>query len=262
MISIRQVPFAILIAALFCIATWRDAGASCTLKIGWEPYEPYQFAGNDDRPTGADVEMMRAVAEAIGCEALFERRPWARQLEELKHGMLDVAMSASQTPEREEYAWFSEPYRQAEMAVVVLKGTAAQYPLASLSDITAIEFRLGVIFGYYYGEEFKTLRNDPVFAALVDPAADYPTNIRKLLHNRIDGLLVDDLIVLLAEARALGVADRIERHPLHIPGDEFHLMFSRKSVDPDIVARINRALKQMKSDGSIQATLDDFQLRK
>jgi len=259
--AIRQVSFAILFAVLACSATWRGATANCTLRIGWEPYGPYQFAGSDDRPTGADIVMMRAIAETIGCDAVFEEKPWARQLTELTHGMLDVALSASRTAEREEYAWFSVPYRQAEMAIFVRQGTASQYPLSRLSDILDIDFQLGVIFGYYYGKEFEELKNQPAFAAHIDAAADYPINIRKLLHERIDGLLVDDLNVMLAEARALGVADRIERHPLHIPGDEFHLMFSRRSVDPDIIAKVNRALEKMKSDGSIQTIFDDFLLR-
>lgn len=258
MILRRRRWFATLIAVLACIATWRGASASCTLKIGWEPYVPYQFEGSGDRATGADIEMMRAVAEAIGCNAAFKEMPWARQLSELRNGTLDVAMSASRTPEREKYARFSVPYRQAEMAIFVRDGTVSQYALRGLSDIPGIDFQLGVIFGYYYGEEFEALKNDPAFAAHVDAAADYPTNIRKLLHERIDGLLVDDLAVMLAEARALGVADRVERHPLQIPGDDFHLMFSRRSVDPDIVAAVDRELERMKADGSIQTILDDF----
>lgn len=259
--SIRQVSFAILMAVLACGVTWRGTAASCALKIGWEPYRPYQFAGSDDQPTGADIEIMRAIAETIECDAVFEEKPWARQLIELKHGMLDVVLSASRTAEREEYAWFSVPYRQAEMAIFVRQGTASQYPLSKLSDIADVNFQLGVIYGYYYGKEFEELKNHPAFAVHIDAAADYPTNIGKLLHERIDGLLVDDQTVMLAEAQALGVEDRIEQHPVHIPGDDFHLMFSRLSVDLDIVARVNRVLSRMLSDGSIQAILDDFLLR-
>jgi polar amino acid transport system substrate-binding protein len=247
-----------LIAALFCIATWRDVGASCTLKIGWESYVPYQFADRDGRPTGADLELIREVAKAIGCDPVFKQMPWARQLSELRNGTLDVAASASHTPEREEYVRFSVPYRRAEMAIFVLDGTASQYALSSLSDIPAIDFKLGIIFGYYYGEEFEAFRNDPAFATHVDAAADYPTNIRKLLHGRIDGFLVDDVAVMLAEARALGVEDRVERHPLHITGDVFHLMFSRQSVDPEIVAAVDRELERLKAEGRIQAILDKF----
>jgi ABC-type amino acid transport substrate-binding protein len=144
------------------------------------------------------------------------------------------------------------------MAVFVRRGTVSQYSLSALSQIPVTGFRLGVILGYYYGYEFEELNRDPTFAAYVDPAADYRTNIRKLLHGRIDGLLVDDVAVMRAEARALNVADRVVRYPLPMPGDEFHLMLSRRSVAPDLVAAIDRELRAMKANGRIQAILEQF----
>lgn len=248
----------ILMVVMASFATRHGASASCTLTVGWEPYVPYQFTGEQGEVTGGDIELMRTIAKAIGCHAVFKEMPWARQLSELKNGTLDVAMSASRTPERESYARFSIPYRQSEMAIFVRDGTAARYPLSGLSDISRMGFRLGVISGYYYGDEFETLKHDATFASHVDAAADYPTNIRKLLHKRIDGFLVDDLAVMLAAVRSLGVAHRVERHPLYIPGDEFHLMFSRRAVDPELVATVNRTLEEMKSDGSTEAIFKEF----
>lgn len=248
----------ILIIVVMSLVTGHGAAASCTLTVGWEPYVPYQFTGEKGEVTGADIELMRTIAKEIGCQTVFKELPWARQLSELKNGTLDVAMSASKTPEREAYVRFSIPYRQSEMAIFVRDGTASQHPLSSLSEIPRADFRLGVIFGYYYGDEFETLKDDPTFASHVDAAADYPTNIRKLLHERIDGLLVDDLAVMRAAVRELGVVDQVERHPLHIPGDEFHIMFSRQSVDPELVANVDRTLEKMESDGSIEAIFEEF----
>jgi polar amino acid transport system substrate-binding protein len=256
-IARRQLPWlaiAATVLALVCFSA--RAFASCELRVGWEPYLPYQFATEGGEVTGADIVLMRELASAIGCEVVFEELPWARQLLELEQGTLDVAMSASWTPERAAYAHFSIPYRRADMAIFVRRGTVSQYPLNALSDVPGIGFRLGVILGYYYGPEFEELKQDPAFAAYIDPAADYPTNIKKLLHARIDGLLVDDVAVMRAEARRLGVADRIERYPLPMPGDEFHLMFSRRSVAAELVAAVDRQLQVMKASGRTQAILD------
>jgi polar amino acid transport system substrate-binding protein len=255
----HQLPWLAVVAAVLVFAcSSARAWASCELRVGWEPYLPYQFATHDGEVTGADIVLMRELATAIGCEVVFKELPWARQLLELEKGTLDVAMSASWTPERADYAHFSIPYRRGEMAIFVRRGTVSQYPLSALSDIPGIGFRLGVILGYYYGPEFEELQQDPAFAAYIDPAADYPTNIRKLLHARIDGFLVDDVAVMRAEARRLGVADRVERYPLRMPGDEFHFMFSRRSVAADVVAVVDRQLQIMKAGGRIQAILDQF----
>jgi polar amino acid transport system substrate-binding protein len=252
----RQLPWLTMVATVLAFLCFgARALASCELRVGWEPYLPYQFA-TDGEVTGADVVLMRELASAIGCEVVFEELPWARQLLELEQGTLDVAMSASWTPERAAYAHFSVPYRRADRAIFVRRGTVSQYPLSALADVPGIGFRLGVILGYYYGPEFEALKRDPAFAAYIDPAADYPTNIKKLLHARIDGLLVDDVAVMRAEARRLGVADRVERYPLPMAGDEFHLMFSRRSVAAEVVAAVDRQLQVMKASGRILAILD------
>jgi polar amino acid transport system substrate-binding protein len=249
---------AVVAVVLAFLGSGGSVAAPCELRFGWEPYVPYQFAGEDGVVTGADVVLMRDLAAAIGCGVVLKELPWARQLLELENGTLDVSMSASRTPERAEYAYFSAPYRRAEMAVFVRRGTASQNSLSALSQIPVTGFRLGVILGYYYGQEFEELNRDPTFAAYVDPAADYRTNIRKLLHGRIDGLLVDDVAVMRAEARALNVADRVVRYPLQMPGDEFHLMLSRRSVAPDLVVAIDRELRAMEASGRIQAILEQF----
>lgn len=255
----RQLAWVAVVATVLAfVCSSARVWASCELRVGWEPYLPYQFAGADGEVTGADIELMREILAAIGCGVVFKELPWARQLLELKNGTLDVSTSASWTPERASYVHFSIPYRRADMAIFVRRGTVSHYSLGALSQIPVVGFRVGVILGYYYGQEFEELRQNPAFAAYIDPAADYPTNIRKLLHARIDGLLVDDVAVMRAEAQALGVADRLERYPLHMPGDEFHLMFSRRSVAADVVAAVDRQLHAMKASGRIQAILDQF----
>lgn len=254
----RASAVAALLVAAATLFAWRPADAACTLKVGWEPYVPYQYAGADGEVTGADIALMAAVAEDIGCAADFMELPWARQLLQLEEGTLDVAMSASWTPERAAYVHFSIPYRQGEMAIFVRRGTAGGYALADLADIPAIGFRLGVIHGYYYGEDYKALSKQDAFRGQVDAAADYATNIQKLLHGRIDGLLVDDVAVMRAEAKAVGAGEAVERHPLQIPGDEFHMMFSKKSVDPAVVGRVDETLVRMRADGRLEGLMAPF----
>lgn len=227
------------------------AEAACVLRMGWEPYALYTFAGKDGNPTGVDIDLINAVAKEVGCEVTFRQLPWARMLLELENGVIDVTSSTSKTSERERFAYFSEPYRKAEFAVFVRRGEAGKHPLENLSSISGAGFRLGVIAGYYYGPEFAELMKDETFAAKVDGAADYETNIRKLLHGRIDGLLVDDVGVVIGEAKALGVEDRIERHPVRIAGDDLHFMFSRKTIDPATFEAITASLARMIANGRV-----------
>lgn len=231
------------------------ADADCRLRVGWEPYAIYTYAGEAGEVTGADIDLMRAIGRDLGCEITFKQAPWTRVLLEVEAGTIDVSTSTSRTPEREEYAWFSNSYRTTEMAIYVRRGEVDIYRLDDLGAVGRIGFKLGVIAGYHYGPEFAALMRDPAFAGFVDAAIDYQTNIRKLMHGRIDGYLVEDVGVMLAEAKTLGVLEQIERYPLAIPGEKLHLMFSRKSVDPETVAAVNASLERIMADGRLSKFL-------
>jgi ABC-type amino acid transport substrate-binding protein len=55
------------------------------------------------------------------------------------------------------------------------------------------------------------------------------------------------------ELRRMGVADRVERYPLRIQGEELRFLFSRKTIEPELVAKIDATLAAMKADGRMDA---------
>ncbi|TVR99110.1 MAG: hypothetical protein EA406_04535 [Rhodospirillales bacterium] len=230
----------------------------CTLRFGWEPYGFLQFVDDEGIVTGAEIELFREIAEEVGCQVVLRNLPWARILLEIETGTLDLTASASRTAVRLRYARFSVPYRSTEMALFVRAGDADAYDLRTLADIGRTGFRLGVIWGYHYGEEFDRLMQDPAFAAQVEGAADYVINIRKLIHRRIDGIMVDDIAVLAGEARASHVLDQVERHSLHVAGDDLHFMFSRATIGRELVEDFNRLLLRMDEDGSLARLFSRF----
>jgi polar amino acid transport system substrate-binding protein len=249
---------AVSVLALALVAALGARAAECTLRVGWTPYAIYTFKAEDGRTRGIDADLIAALARDVGCEAQFREIPWARILLELENGSLDVTSSASRTPERERFALFSTSYRLAEMAIYVRRSDVQRFPLGSLADLPKSRMRLGYVVGYYYGPEFESLIKDPAFARHTDGAAGYEVNITKLLHDRIDGLLVDDVGVMLGWAKKLGVQEQVERHPLPIASDALHFMFSRAAVKPETVAAIDAALARMQADGRLQAIVAEY----
>jgi polar amino acid transport system substrate-binding protein len=229
------------------------AAVPCTLRVGWEPYAPYTFAGADGEVTGADIDLIKAIGAAIGCSIVPVELPWARILKEVEQGTLDVSTSTSRTPERDQWALFSEPYRETEIAIYVRRGEVPRFDLRALADVPAQRLRLGVIVDYYYGEALAEAAADPDFAAWLDAAPDYQTNIRKLVSGRIDGFLVEDVAVMEAELARMGLSGRVEPYPLRIPGERLRFMFSRKTVAPEVVAQVDAAVAALRADGRLQA---------
>lgn len=249
-----------LVALTLVTIAWASAYAVefCSLSVGWEPYGTRIYVDEAGAVTGSDIELMRTLAQEIGCTITFKQLPWTRHLLELQAGHIDVATSVRWTAERETFGWFSDVYRHDEMALYVLRGTVGNYRLTGLAALPETGFKLGVISGYYYGPEFEALMADPAFARQVEAASDYATNLRKLIHGRIDGVLADDVTVVIAVAKALGLHERLEQHPLPIPGNTSHLLFSKKSVAPALVAAVNARLASMKSDGRLQRILGQY----
>jgi polar amino acid transport system substrate-binding protein len=229
------------------------AAEPCTLRVGWEPYAPFTFADNRGVVTGADIDLIKAIGDEIGCSVVPVELPWARIVREVEQGTLDVSTSTSWTPEREQWALFSEPYRESATAIYVRRGEIPRFALQQLADVPAQKLRLGVIVDYYYGEAVAEAVSDPAFAGWLDGAPDYATNIRKLVSGRIDGFLVEDIAVMEAELERMGMSARVERYPLRIPGEKLRFMFSRKTVEPDTVAKVDAAVAEMRADGRLDA---------
>jgi polar amino acid transport system substrate-binding protein len=240
-------------AALMLAPLGAPAAEPCALRVGWEPYAPYTFADDKGEATGADIDLIEAIADEIGCSVTTVELPWARIVKEVEQGTLDVSTSTSWTPEREQWALFSEPYRETETAIYVRRGEVPRFALKELADVPAQQLRLGVIVDYYYGEALAEAARDPAFAAWLDSAPDYATNIRKLVSGRIDGFLVEDVAVMEAELERMGMSGRVERYPLRIPGEKLRFMFSRKTVEPGLVRQVDATVAQMRADGRLDA---------
>jgi polar amino acid transport system substrate-binding protein len=240
-------------AAVALVPLQALAADPCTLRVGWEPYAPYTFADDEGEATGADIDLIKAIADEIGCSIGLIELPWARIVKEVEQGTLDVSTSTSWTPEREQWALFSKPYRETEIAIYVRRGEIPRFALQELADVPAQQLRLGVIVDYYYGEALAEAASDPAFAAWIDGAPDYTTNIRKLVSGRIDGFLVEDIAVMEAELERIGMSGRVERYPLRIPGEKLRFMFSRKTVEPGMVAQVDATVAQMRADGRLDA---------
>ena len=246
---------AVLAALLVTLFAGSALAKQCTLRAGHDAYGVYSYVDGEGRAGGIDIDVIRAFARELNCYVTFVEMPWTRILLALEAGELDITSSASMTEERLRYARFSVPYRQADVAIYVRRGESERFQLTGLQDIVTAGLRLGIVTGYYYGEDFDALMQTESFAAMVDPAADYDTNIRKLLHGRIDGFIVDDAGVMVSAVRGLGVEDQVERHPLALPGDDLHFMFSRKSVDALRVEGVNHAISRMKDDGRLETIM-------
>lgn len=232
------------------------AQAECQLTSTWEPWEPYQFQ-QDNEITGLDNDLVKAIFKEADCQVNFVKRPWARALKEIEAGTIDFASGASLNAEREAFAHFSIPYRDETMVLMVRKGEAAKYPLKQISDIAGINFQLGVVRDYFYGEDHKTGLENPEYQKKVNEVKDDIANLKKLAAKRIDGILIDKYTGPYL-AKQAGIFDQLEVHPVYINSDNIYLMFSKRTVAPVMVEKINAALDRIKAKGIYDKIVEPY----
>lgn len=218
-----------------------------TLKVrvsyGYAPFsEKTAPDGPVDGPVeGLDVAFLRRILTDAGCAFEFLDAPWKRSLKLLARGAIDIMPFASITPEREEFARFSVPYRYETVGFVMRRSDAGRYPLDSLEDLMRHDLQIGWQRGAYWGPKFQAFAEAPENRDVVYRLTDNGQGLRMLLSDRID-MLIEQPDSILASAAAQGVRDKLVVHPFLVRRSPVHLMYSRQSVSPELVERIDRAI--------------------
>lgn len=225
----------------------------------WYTWDPYQFEKIFEKSgerllTGLDIQLLRATLARAGIDVSFTYLEWDDHQKALKEGKNDVATGAFITPEREQYAWFSNHYRYEANVLYVKRGMSKQYPFQSAKAMLAYfrthAFRLGVVQGYSYT---PSSLNQYITAPENRPSIVFAKNelalFRHLKNGYIDGFLTDRIIGATLNWRS-GFQDSVEEYPGFFAKAPVHLMFSKKTVAKETVDKINQTIDAMKQDGS------------
>ncbi len=229
----------------------------CELTVGWDPWEPYSYSGAGGSIQGLDIDLVVALAEHAGCELEFLQGDWAGLLRMIQAGDLDLLLGATQTPEREQFAHFSEAYRDEEFRLYVLESDQEQHANRTLEELLADGFRLGVTQGYVYSTEVRDLQADTELSEQFVEAAVGELNFTHLLDYRIDGFL-EDPFVAAAIQRRRNWGQEIIALDLDFGSGPVHLMFSQASVDESIVERFNQALGELRESGRYDEIVEGY----
>lgn len=235
-----------IIIVIACLLTFSVKAKQ--LSAGWELWYPYQYHNNHSELVGLDIDAFNAIMKRADLSFSIAEIPWKTHLHFIKTGKVDLAMGASKTAERAEYAYFTEPYRQETVNLFVKKGHSDSIKMNSLKDLINSDYILGVESGYYYGEEYAKLINQYDFKENIIEAIDLEQNVSLFLKGHLDGLLVDPN-TMHAFIKKYQLLDQFEAHPLPIYSDDIVIMVSKKSVDKSVVEKLNNAINLLKAEG-------------
>lgn len=218
------------------------------LSVGWELWYPYQFRNDKQELVGLDLDIFNAVMKQANLEVNYTELPWKRHLNYIHSGEMDLAMGASLTAEREEYAYFTEPYRLETVKLYVKKGMVNKIQLGSLDDLIESNYMIGVEGGYHYGKRYHELMLRSDFQQHISEVLDVEQNVDLVIKGHLDGFLVDP-VTLKAFVEKYKMHDEFEQHPLEIYHSDIHIMLSKKSTSPRLLPKLNKAIQTLRENG-------------
>jgi len=235
--------------------------AACQLTMGFQAWEPYQYVAVGDELRGLDIEIAQAVVREMGCELDAEQATWRSLLSMLRAGEIDFVLGASKTQARQDFALFSDAYRQEQFVLFVRHSDLNRFAVDSVIEFVEADYKLGVVDEYYYGEAFRdTLREGEADGRILG-AMMSELNIARLLDGEIDAFL-EDTLVGASIVRRKGLAGDIARHPVELPASDVYVMFSKKSVPPGYVKSFNEALARLMASGAYDKIIAKYEMPK
>lgn len=204
-------------------------------------YAPYNFMGKDKQYTGFDVDIATEIAKRMNVKPKFVAQEFSGLIPGLQKGKFDVLVSqVTITDERKKAIDFSDPYITNEVKAIVK---------ADNTDIKSTADFKGKTIGVGLGTNDETyLRNDLVPKVgdfKINTYDDVITTLKDLDAGRIDAT-INNVFALKPIVEQNGYKIKAVGDP--IKSDKAAVAV--KKGNPQLVDAINKALQDMKNDGT------------
>jgi len=220
-------------------------------RVGMYEFGALYYRDADGSWAGIDKDVIEELRRRTGCLLHTSTESRIRIWTMLSQGKLDMSVSGIPTQEREQYARFI-PYL-ATRNFVLLRPEAADKASTMHAFLANPELKVGVIRTFRHGASYddwlnKLRRQDRVYEAV-----DYPTLLRLFTIGRVHAILNinTNWTPVLADASLAGrfrIADWAPRDS--VVGA---LVLGRSRIPPEVAARFEKALRDMREDGTLRA---------
>ena len=223
-----------------------DKGTGETLTVGTNAaFPPFEYIGDDGKPDGFDVALIKAIGEKAGFEVQIQDMEFDSLVSSIGN-KIDVAIAGmTVTEERKQTVDFSDSYYEAVQDVIVPKGSA----IATADDLKGL--KIGVQLGTT--GEFIVEEIEGAEIAAYNKAVDA---VNDLNNGRVDCVIVDKNP---AEVFGAQFPDQVDV----LPGTDFDFEPENYAIalpkgNTELAEKINTALKELKEDGTYDALVKKY----
>lgn len=230
------------------------------LRIGYDDSPPNRYTDKNGNPKGYDIEYLSKILDAANIDYQFYSYPWKRIVRHIETGQLDIAMAAAKLEEREKFAFFSEEiFKLSSNILFIEKSYTEQFKvLNSLSLLTSIPAKIGVMRGMSYSDEYQALLSDPYFVKKLVALNDVRQALNLAITGRIAGFIATKEVALYELALRCQSHNFVEVYDLlKDESTASFLMYSKKTIRRDLVNKIDQVMKSLNRQDENLIDVDD-----
>ncbi len=204
-------------------------------------YPPFEYTNQTTGEyEGFDIDLAKELAERLGLELEVINTAWDGIIPGLLAHKYDVIISAMTiTEERAKQVSFSDPYFEAKQVILAKKGSG----IKGVEDLAGK--KVGVQLGTTGDFAAQKLIENGIKFELVK-YEDTPSALMAIEKGDIDAAIIDNFVAYLAQKNNPDVFEVIEDKTFE---PEYYGIAVNKD-NPALLEAINKALKEMKEDGT------------
>lgn len=235
------------VLSLLLAACAPSAGAGKTkVRVATEAaYPPFEVVRESDKELeGFDIDLMKAVGEKAGLDIEFVNTPFDSVLAGISTCQYDAAISAiTITAERAQKIGFSDPYINAGQILTVRVDN---------NDIKAPADLAGKTIGVQLSTTGQ-IEAEKIQGAKVKPYDTVDLAFLDLANGQVDAVIIDYPTTL---AYVNKMKDKIKTTGEVFTNESYGIAVCKKNTD--LLNKINKALGELKADGSIKKFEDKW----
>ncbi|CAN2039525.1 polar amino acid transport system substrate-binding protein [Candidatus Magnetomoraceae bacterium gMMP-15] len=222
------------------------------INLSEDPFPPYTLGVEGAAPTGGiAVEIISEIFNRLNIEVDMQLYPWNRCLAQMKVGRRDGLMMVIKTPEREEYMAFTESLIKDHWLFYFLAGRKSPIEWNTYEDMKP--YKIGITAGYGYGDEF--LNAAEKFSLQIDEVKTDLHNFKKLLAKRTDVFICLENVANKTISMNPELKGKFKTACKSLWELEMYMTFSKKSPAVKLLPQVNKIIRQMREDGTMDKIL-------
>lgn len=219
-----------------------------TLTVAMElAYPPFETKDADGNPDGVSVQFMKDFGEKYGYDVQIVDTSWDGLIPSLQTGKADCIMSSMTiTDERKEAVDFTEPYANAQLALLA----NADSDISSIDDIN----QPGKTIAVKTGSTGDTYATEHLTNCTITRLADESACVTEVAQGKADGFIYDQLTIYRNQRDNPDTTKAI-----YIPfQDPEQWGIAVRKGDDELLAQLNEFIEESKTDGEFDKLTEQY----